>query len=73
MAILAFALIPVFFELLLGYFAGIRTFVDNRDVRSLVGLVTVFGARISGPVSLCLVGGAKNVPFERGGKARRQP
>lgn len=41
-SILAFALIPVFFGLLLGYFAGIRRFVDNRDVRSLVGFVMNF-------------------------------
>ena len=41
-SILAFALIPIFFGLLLGYFAGIRKFVDNRDVRSLVGFVMNF-------------------------------
>jgi len=41
-AILAFALIPVFFGLLLGYFAGIRKFVDNRDVHSLVRFVMNF-------------------------------
>ncbi len=41
-AILAFALIPVFFGLLLGYFAGIRGFVDNRDVHSLVRFVMNF-------------------------------
>ncbi len=41
-AILAFALIPVFFGLLLGYFAGIRRFVDNRDVHSLVRFVMNF-------------------------------
>ena len=41
-SILAFALIPIFFGLLLGYFAGIRQFVDNRDVRSLVGFVMNF-------------------------------
>ena len=40
--ILAFALIPLFFGLLLGYFAGIRKFVDNRDVRSLVVFVMNF-------------------------------
>jgi malonate transporter and related proteins len=41
-SILAFALIPVFFGLLLGYFAGIRKFVDNRDVHSLVRFVMNF-------------------------------
>lgn len=41
-AILAFALIPVFFGLLLGYFAGLRGFVDNRDVHSLVRFVMNF-------------------------------
>ena len=41
-SILAFALIPVFFGLLLGYFAGIRRFVDNRDVHSLVRFVMNF-------------------------------
>jgi malonate transporter len=41
-AILAFALIPIFFGLLLGYFAGIRKFVDNRDIRSLVAFVMNF-------------------------------
>ncbi len=41
-AILAFALIPVFFGLLLGYFAGIRRFVDNHDVHSLVRFVMNF-------------------------------
>jgi malonate transporter and related proteins len=41
-AILAFALIPIFFGLLLGYFAGIRKFVDNRDVHSLVRFVMNF-------------------------------
>lgn len=41
-AILAFALIPIFFGLLLGYFAGIRRFVDNRDVHSLVRFVMNF-------------------------------
>ena len=40
--ILAFALIPIFFGLLLGYFAGIRKFVDNRDVHSLVRFVMNF-------------------------------
>ena len=40
--ILAFALIPLFFGLLLGYFAGIRKFVDNRDVHSLVRFVMNF-------------------------------
>jgi malonate transporter and related proteins len=40
--ILAFALIPIFFGLLLGYFAGIRRFVDNRDVHSLVRFVMNF-------------------------------
>lgn len=40
--ILAFSLIPVFFGLLLGYFAGIRKFVDNRDVHSLVRFVMNF-------------------------------
>jgi malonate transporter and related proteins len=41
-SILAFALIPIFFGLLLGYFAGIRRFVDNRDVHSLVRFVMNF-------------------------------
>jgi predicted permease len=41
-AILAFALIPVFFGLMLGYFAGLRGFVDNRDVHSLVRFVMNF-------------------------------
>jgi predicted permease len=41
-SILAFALIPVFFGLLLGYFAGRRGFVDNRDVHSLVRFVMNF-------------------------------
>ena len=41
-SILAFALIPIFFGLLLGYFAGIRKFVDNRDVHSLVKFVMNF-------------------------------
>lgn len=41
-SILAFALIPIFFGLLLGYFAGIRKFVDNRDVHSLVRFVMNF-------------------------------
>jgi malonate transporter len=41
-SILAFALIPIFFGLLLGYVAGIRKFVDNRDVRSLVSFVMNF-------------------------------
>ena len=41
-AILAFALIPIFFGLLLGYFAGLRGFVDNRDVHSLVRFVMNF-------------------------------
>jgi malonate transporter and related proteins len=41
-AILAFALIPLFFGMLLGYFAGIRKFVDNRDVHSLVRFVMNF-------------------------------
>jgi malonate transporter len=41
-AILAFALIPIFFGLLLGYFAGLRKFVDNRDVHSLVRFVMNF-------------------------------
>jgi malonate transporter and related proteins len=39
---LAFALTPIFFGLLLGYFAGIRGFVDNRDVHSLVRFVMNF-------------------------------
>lgn len=42
LSILAFALIPIFFGLLLGYFAGIRKFVDNRDVHSLVRFVMNF-------------------------------
>ncbi len=41
-SILAFALIPIFFGLLLGYFAGLRKFVDNRDVHSLVRFVMNF-------------------------------
>jgi malonate transporter and related proteins len=41
-AILAFALIPIFFGLLLGYFAGLGRFVDNRDVHSLVRFVMNF-------------------------------
>jgi malonate transporter len=41
-SILAFALIPIFFGLLLGYFAGIRKFVDNLDVHSLVRFVMNF-------------------------------
>jgi len=41
-SILAFALIPIFFGLLLGYFAGIGKFVDNRDVRGLVSFVMNF-------------------------------
>jgi malonate transporter len=41
-SVLAFALIPIFFGLLLGYFAGIRKFVDNRDVHSLVRFVMNF-------------------------------
>jgi malonate transporter and related proteins len=41
-SILAFALIPIFFGLLLGYFAGIRKFVDNHDVHSLVRFVMNF-------------------------------
>jgi predicted permease len=41
-ATLAFALTPIFFGLLLGYFAGIRKFVDNRDVHSLVRFVMNF-------------------------------
>jgi malonate transporter len=41
-SILAFALIPIFFGLLLGYFAGIRKFVDNRDVHSMVRFVMNF-------------------------------
>ncbi len=41
-SILAFALIPIFFGLMLGYAAGIRRFVDNRDVRSLVSFVMNF-------------------------------
>jgi len=41
-AILAFALIPIFFGLLLGYFAGLGGFVDNRDVHSLVRFVMNF-------------------------------
>lgn len=41
-AILAFALIPIFVGLLLGYFAGIRRFVDNHDVHSLVRFVMNF-------------------------------
>jgi len=41
-SILAFALIPIFFGLLLGYFAGIRKFIDNRDVHSLVRFVMNF-------------------------------
>jgi predicted permease len=41
-AILAFALIPIFFGLMLGYFAGLRGFVDNRDVHSLVRFVMNF-------------------------------
>ncbi|HEX4276968.1 MAG TPA: AEC family transporter [Bryobacteraceae bacterium] len=40
--ILAFALIPIFFGLMLGYFAGLRGFVDNRDVHSLVRFVMNF-------------------------------
>ena len=42
LSVLAFALIPIFFGLLLGYFAGIRKFVDNRDVHSLVRFVMNF-------------------------------
>jgi predicted permease len=41
-SVLAFALIPIFVGLLLGYFAGIRKFVDNRDVRTLVIFVMNF-------------------------------
>jgi len=41
-AILAFALIPIFFGLLLGYLAGLRGFVDNHDVHSLVRFVMNF-------------------------------
>lgn len=41
-AILAFALIPIFFGMLLGYFAGIGRFVDNHDVHSLVRFVMNF-------------------------------
>jgi predicted permease len=40
--VLAFALIPVFVGLMLGYFAGLRGFVDNRDVHSLVRFVMNF-------------------------------
>jgi len=41
-SVLAFALIPIFFGLLLGYSAGVRKFVDNRDVHSLVRFVMNF-------------------------------
>lgn len=41
-SILAFALIPIFFGLLLGYFAGIRKFVDARDAHTLVSFIMNF-------------------------------
>ena len=39
---LAVALVPIFFGLLLGYFAGIRGIIDNVNVRSLVNFVMNF-------------------------------
>jgi predicted permease len=39
---LAVALVPIFFGLLLGYFAGIRGIIDNVNVRSLVSFVMNF-------------------------------
>src|ERR1700761_2372027 len=42
LSVLAFALIPVFFGLLLGYFAGVRKLVDARNAQPLVAFVMNF-------------------------------
>src|SRR5258708_7759258 len=42
--ILANSLVPVFGGLLLGYAAGLRNVVDNKDLRTLVTFVTSFAA-----------------------------
>jgi predicted permease len=41
-AMLAVALVPIFFGLLLGYFAGLSKSVDNANVRTLVSFVMNF-------------------------------
>ena len=40
--ILANALVPIFAGLLLGYIAGLRNIVDNRNVKSLISFVMSF-------------------------------
>ena len=40
--ILANALVPIFAGLLLGYIAGLRNVVDNRNVKSLITFVMSF-------------------------------
>ncbi|HBF32523.1 AEC family transporter [Rhizobium sp.] len=39
---IASALVPVFFTMLLGYFAGNRKMVDNTDITSLINTLMMF-------------------------------
>jgi predicted permease len=48
---LAVALVPIFFGLLLGYFAGVRRIVDNINVGALMAFVMTFAL----PCALFLV------------------
>ena len=64
--ILANSLIPVFAGLLVGYIAGIRKIVDNKDLRTLITFVMSFRRPLRAvyyhrPRTPRVVGGAKGV------------
>lgn len=50
---IAEALVPIFFVMFLGYFAGARRIIDNQQVASLIVLLLTFAVPVSAFVGNC--------------------
>ena len=66
--VLANSLVPVFVGLLLGYAAGLRKAVDNKDVKSLVAFLMNFALPCSLFVTIALSTASVVVGSSQGGR-----